>query len=194
MRKDVFSDQTRKRDGVRSISVNYKPKGAFVYSAHVLEFLTSVVLNYSSAWIMLECLRCHGNWMEKSWLMKPYQTAQAISFKVYAFFSLFFFLFFWENDHFALSNRTYFIWHNGCTKHYILYLLWIFTSSKETAVKSFATWLYISQYSSVPATVSISLILIVNYQFWERLWKEKETLCVYCRGIFLFVYSNSSKA
>lgn len=38
MRKAVLSDQARKRDGVRTISVYFKPKGTFVSSVYV--FLT----------------------------------------------------------------------------------------------------------------------------------------------------------
>lgn len=56
----------------------------------------------------------------------------------------------------------------------------------------FCCLLYTSQYINLLATELIySLDLVVNQQFSESLWNQKETLSVYYRGVFLFEHSSS---
>lgn len=56
----------------------------------------------------------------------------------------------------------------------------------------FCCLLYTSQYINLPATELIcSLALVVNQQFSESLWNQKETLNVYYRGVFLFEHGSS---
>lgn len=68
MRKGVVSDQARKRDGVRSISVNYMPKGTFVPSVYVLKFLTTPSIALCSFELFLSM--GHVGMSEVSWKLE----------------------------------------------------------------------------------------------------------------------------
>lgn len=68
MRKGVVSDQARKRDGVRSISVNYMPKGTFVSSVYVLKFLTTPSIALCSFELFLSM--GHVGMSEVSWKLE----------------------------------------------------------------------------------------------------------------------------
>lgn len=65
MRQGVLSDQARKRDGVRSMAVNYKPKGTFVSSVCVLQFLTTPGIAVCSSELLLSM--DHVGMSEVSW-------------------------------------------------------------------------------------------------------------------------------